>query len=214
MGNLERGNKMSVDVEGAVETDVVADQVQEVAPDSQPAQDPPYPADTPVGEMTPEQQAAYYKAQARKHEKAWKKVADRNLTPEAVLKMESDLAEFRRAQLSESEAAVEEAKSAARAEAFAEVGGRYAETMLRMLLRNRGMSDDAVDTVVGATNLAAFLDDGEPDGERLEAFAGTIGVPAGGRQAVPDPKLHGNGRSGNPPVRATGQELMAKYLKK
>ena len=66
-----------------------------------PPADKGFPADTPLSEMTAEQQTAYWRDKAQKHEKTWKSVIDKNLTPDQVLAMQSRLAEAEREALSD-----------------------------------------------------------------------------------------------------------------
>lgn len=77
-----------------------------------------YPADTPVADMTPEEQAAYWKAQSRKHEGRVKEYG--SLTPDQVKALQKDEEKRRQAALSEQERKVEEAVQAATQKAKAE----------------------------------------------------------------------------------------------
>lgn len=78
------------------------------------AADRGYPANTPVKDMTPEQQIAYHSYHARKHEDRVKQFGDR--TPEQIRQMESELAELRTKSLSAEEQQIEKAKEEGRAE--------------------------------------------------------------------------------------------------
>lgn len=77
-----------------------------------------FPADTPVADMTPEQQAAYWKAQSRKHEGRVKEYG--SLTPDQVKALQKDEEQRRQAALTEQERKVEEAVQAATEKAKAE----------------------------------------------------------------------------------------------
>lgn len=145
-----------------------------------PPADKGFPADTPLSEMTAEQQTAYWRDKAQKHEKTWKSVIDKNLTPDQVLAMQSRLAEAEREALSDHERALADARKAGADEARAASHQDTAAAMARMALRARGVKDEDIAAFVTETNLSAFVsDDGQVDDERLLArvdrYAGTAG---------------------------------------
>lgn len=76
--------------------------------------EPKFPADTPVKDMSAEQQAAYWKDKARKHEGRVSQYGD--LTPEKVTQLQTELATLRAKGLTAEEAAIEQAKEAGRTE--------------------------------------------------------------------------------------------------
>ena len=104
-----------------------------------------FPSETPLAEMTPEQQSSYHKYQARKHEKAFKAFGD--VTPAQVKQMKEELEKLRLEGLSGQEKAVEEAKKAARVEAMREANSGLLSGLIRTHLEaaipaKEGESDD------------------------------------------------------------------------
>lgn len=136
-----------------------------------------FPADTAVKDMTPEQQAAYWKHHAQKHENRVK--AYGGLTPEQARKAAEELEEARRKSLTETERAVEEARDKARQDAIAESAKREAATALKMALRGRTI-DGAL-----AFDRPDFVKDGAADTEAIIEWVEQNSQPAGGaRQRV------------------------------
>lgn len=133
---------------------------------------PAFPADTSVKDMTPEQQAAYWKHQSRKHEDRVK--AYGNLTPEQALKAAEDAEEARKSALSVTDRAIEEATERGRTEAAGKVASSVADAALRMALRGR-VIDGAL-----AFNRPSFVKDGVADLDALEAWVDENSEPASG----------------------------------
>lgn len=140
----------------------------------EPPADKGFPADTPLAEMTAEQQAAYWKDKARKHEQRANSRGDYD-----AIKAKADrLDEIERANESEKDKAVREATERAKADTRAEVQQETAAAMARMALRARGVKDEEITSFVDETNLSVFVnDEGQVDDERLLArvdrYAGT-----------------------------------------
>lgn len=78
-----------------------------------------FPADTPLAEMTQEQQTAYWKHHARKHESAVKAFGGR--TPQQIADLETQLNALQTERMSAEEKAIAEAVSQAQAATRAEV---------------------------------------------------------------------------------------------
>lgn len=167
----------------APETPPATPPVEPPAPATPPAPEPPaapakgFPENTPVAEMKPEEQAAYYKALSRKHE-------NRANTSHA------ELEKIRNANLSDTEKAINEAKAAGAAEATKNFGIELAAAKLEAA----GVPADKV----GDLNLSSVLDDdGKVDPVKVaelaarhkaEPQAPTPGSADGGPQGVtPDP---------------------------
>lgn len=152
-----------------------------------------FPADTAVNDMTPEEQAAYWKHQSRKHEdrvKAFGKV-----TPEQAIKAAEDQEEARKKALSDTDRAVEEAREAGRKEASASAAKREADTALKVALRGR-VIDGAK-----AFDRPEFVKDGVADIEALTAWVEANSEPAGG------PRKHvGLGQGKREPLHVSGRE--------
>lgn len=172
-----------------------------------PPADKGFPADTPLSEMTAEQQTAYWRDKAQKHEKTWKSVIDKNLTPDQVLAMQSRLAEAEREALSDHERALADARKAGADEARAASHQDTAAAMARMALRARGVKDEEIASFVDETNLSAFVsDDGQVDDERLMARVDRYAGTAGGQKWP----ATGQGRRGGA-VKESGSDLYDRY---
>lgn len=139
-------------------------------------QEPAFPADTAVKDMTPDQQAAYWKHQARKHENRVKEYG--NVTPEQARKAAEDAEEARKKGLSEADRAIEDAREAARSETATEAAKREAETAFKIALRGRVIDGEA------AFNRPDFVKDGAADVGAILAWVDDnselSGAPAGG----------------------------------
>lgn len=151
-----------------------------------------FPADTAVKDMTPEQQAAYWKYQSRKHEDRVK--AYGNVTPDQALKAAEDQEEARKKALSDSDRAIEEAVERTRKESATTAANGVADAALRMALRGR-VIDGAL-----AFNRPSFVNDGVADLDALEAWVDANSTPAGGG------KGHANlGQGNRETFRTTGR---------
>ena len=156
-----------------------------VVPPAPPANQPPaddkgFPADTPLADMKPEEQAAYWRFQARKHENAYKGLDLDALKAKAAA---HDAAEA--AKLTPSEQAIREAKEAGKAEAAVEANRKTATAILRVSLQTRGKTAEAVESIIAATNPDSFIANGDVDTDKVAAYAdqfttGTTGVTATG----------------------------------
>lgn len=101
--------------------------------DGQP--EPKFPADTPVKDMTAEQQAAYWQEKSRKHEDRVKKFGD--MTPEKLAQLQKDHTELLAKGQTAEEKAVEEAKEAGRAEVRQELAKERLKNALEKGLTGR-----------------------------------------------------------------------------
>lgn len=110
-----------------------------------------FPADTAVKDMTPDEQAAYWKHQARKHETRVKAYGD--LTPEQAQKLADEREEARKKSLPDADRIKEEART----EANTEAAKREAETALKVALRGRSIDGAA------AFSRPDFVKDGVAD---------------------------------------------------
>ena len=103
------------------------DPQQQEAPGSQEQQrDRGYPENTPLAEMTTEQQVAYWKHQSRKHERRANERADYEQLAEKASKWE----EAQRAGMSDTDRALEEARAQARNDALREARQESAERLV------------------------------------------------------------------------------------
>jgi hypothetical protein len=156
--------------------------------DAQPT-DPGYPANTPIAEMSPPQQAAYWRDKAQKHEKAWRGVVDKNLTPDQVLQMQQRLSDIERQSLSEQERAIADVRESAlaegRAAALQETNSTTVKALLEGALRMQGRTDEQVADTIRFLNLGAFVTNGVPDTAAILTYAGTP-APGPGTGRAPD----------------------------
>jgi hypothetical protein len=138
-----------------------------------------FPKGTPVAEMTVEEQAAYWKHQARRHEgrnNGWQKTVGER-TPEQLKADLEELDSIRKDKLTPSEKAIEEAKQAGREEARQEFGPRLVGMAFDTALAHIATDERA--ELIEALNLNRFLDDkGNVDTEAVAKTAARI-APAG-----------------------------------
>lgn len=199
-----------------------------------PPEDKGFPPNTPVASMTPEQQAAYYKHEAKKAQKLEKeRVA---AAEQAAAKVRQELDEARRAQMDDQARALDDARKAGESDAVKRYAGMIVTEAFRGLLAARGIvgvdgqPDDArIDILVKALSpdgrylkedghvdrdaLAALVDAIAPQQVQPPAQVASPGLTAGSRFAI-----SGQGHTGTPPsagdARARAQERAAKLLGK
>ena len=129
-----------------------------------------YPENTPVADMTVEQQAAYWKAQSRKHEA---RVKARDDYDEIKAKA-AELDDYKRQQMTEQERAVEAAREAGRNEARAESANTLVEAEIRVATAGR-LTDDQRTALLDGLDRARFLTDGGVvDNAKVQAFVDAI----------------------------------------
>lgn len=152
-------------------------------PADKPPADPPgdlgFPKDTPVAQMKPEQQAAYWQHQSRKHEERateYRSAAGGKTAAEVKADLEN-AAKLAREKLTDQERAVEEAKDAGRAEARAEAGPKAVKAALSLLLGD--MPEAEQNAQIELLDLSKFLTEtGEVDTAKVRLIAEKI-APAG-----------------------------------
>jgi hypothetical protein len=101
-----------------------------------------FPANTPVKDMQPAEQAAYYKHQNRKAEDRLRSFGD--VTPEKLLELTRERDELLKANQSESEKAIEDAKEQGRAEVRAVLAAERVRSALASALTGRVPDADAL----------------------------------------------------------------------
>jgi hypothetical protein len=101
-----------------------------------------FPAGTPVKDMQPAEQAAYYKHQNRKAEDRLRSFGD--ITPEKLLELTRERDELLKANQSESEKAIEDAKEQGRAEVRAVLAAERVRSALASALSGRVPDADAL----------------------------------------------------------------------
>jgi DNA-binding helix-hairpin-helix protein with protein kinase domain len=154
-----------------------------------------FPADTPVAEMTVDQQAAYWKHQSRKHEERARSREDYD----AVKAKAAELDKIREQQMSETEKAVNKAREEALAEgkrqAMTDLSTKYTRAMLETALTTRGRTPEQVETLLRHVNFESYVANGEPDTDAIAAYADSIAGPVTGGGQVRGPD-HGQGNRG------------------
>lgn len=94
-----------------------------------------FPADTPVKDMTAEQQVAYWKHQSRKHES--RATAYGGLTPEQVQAIKDENEQLRQAGLTDQQRAIDEAKASGRNEVIGLLANERVTTAIERALQGR-----------------------------------------------------------------------------
>jgi hypothetical protein len=130
-----------------------------------------YPSDTPVAEMTADQQAAYWKAQARKHEARVKQAP----TPDELKVMReamTELDELRSASMGELERAVASAKAEGATAAAEEFRLKLVAAEFRYAAAGH-LEPEELTELIDPLDLRKFLDDnGDVDTEKVSAWVG------------------------------------------
>lgn len=137
-----------------------------------------FPANTPVADMTPEQQAAYHLHQSRKHEdraKGWQSAFPGKTAAE--IKAIVDAAEAnRRNTLTLDEKTIEDAKNQAREEATREYGPKSVRAAFDLLLGD--MPEQERNDEIDLLDLSKFLkENGDVDTAKVRQFAQKIAPP-------------------------------------
>jgi hypothetical protein len=131
--------------------------------------DPGFPKDTPVKDMSAEQQAAYWKHQSRRHEA--RAGAYGGLTPEQVQKLQKDNQDLRSAQQTDADKAIEKAREEGREEGRNEfrpaLFKERATNALQKALSGRVPDAGAL---LGLDVVSAFVKDGKVDQDAVKAW--------------------------------------------
>ncbi|WP_052373775.1 phasin family protein [Nocardia otitidiscaviarum] len=154
--------------------------------DAPPADAPPagepqsFPTGTPVAEMTPEQQVAYWKHHARKHETAVKAYGGK--TPQQVADLEAQLATMQAERMSAEEKAIAEAVAQAtestRTAVAQEWQGKYRTARLEALA-GQVLDKDQLKVFMDVVDTSKFVgEDGEIDSDKVMGhLTGLYGQP-------------------------------------
>ncbi|MFI1528586.1 hypothetical protein [Streptomyces griseus] len=147
---------------------VPADEASAETPGAQPA--------PPLSESGEEK----WKALSRENERKWKAAS-------------RELEELRKAQMSDQEKALDDARTEARKEAMSEVGARLAKAEIRVQASKAG-----VEAPTDYLDLFQFLgDDGEASAEKVSAFIASLKPNAPKGEAFPQLTGVGHHQSGN-----------------
>lgn len=191
--------------------------VAPVAPATPATGEQGYPANTPVTEMTMEQQVAYWRHHSRQHEERAKSRADYD-----QIKARADqLAALEAASMSEHEKAVQSAKDAGRAEALREIGSRLVDAQVTVASAGR-MTDAQRAALLEGIDRSKFLAaDGQVDTAKVSALidqiapatgsgTGTTGTGAPAAQTFP--ALGQGARQGTPGTSVADGEALYRQL--
>ena len=126
-----------------------------------------FPEKTPIEQMTPEQQAAYWKFHARKHESTAAARADYD-------QLKAELDQFKQQAMTEQEKAVAQARQEGAAEALRVASRNAATSIMESMLLTRGREQGDVDLIVSTTNFDPFVADGKVDTVRLTEYVNRI----------------------------------------
>lgn len=165
-----------------------------------------YPDATPVADMAPEQAAAYWKHQSRKHE------ARANAVPtaaelETLRAAAAELATRKAAELSETERLqAEAATEKARADAAEAVAAKAAADVLRLsVAATKSLTPEQAARLQGSTR-----EELEADADALKALFAPAGAGTGSQGTGTAPRSggnRGNDVNGSTPTTTTGAEL-------
>jgi hypothetical protein len=124
--------------------------------------------------MTVDQQAAYWKDKARKHEAR----ANARGDYDDIKAKAAELDKIREQQMSETEKAVNKAREEALAEgkrqAMTDLSTKYTRAMLETALTTRGRTPEQVETLLRHVNFESYVANGEPDTDAIAAYADSI----------------------------------------
>lgn len=135
---------------------------------------PKFPANTPVKDMKPEEQAAYWQDKARKHEDRVRKYGD--MTPEKIAELRQERDDLLTKGQTAEEKAVEEAKEAGRAEIRQELAKERLKSALKDALSGRVPDAGALLELDRSTLVKK---DGTVDSEALKTWVEANSTEAG-----------------------------------
>ena len=160
-----------------------------------------YPDDTPVTEMTSEQQAAYWKHMARKHENTAKARKDYD---DVIAERDK----LKQATMTDNEKALEEARNRGRVEALTE----SVKAQISTHIDARVTDTDTAEILKSAVNPSTFVGGGTIKTEALTAYLNAVTLSKGDTAPGRDPH---QGNKNPTPTRASGRDrYAARYNKK
>ncbi|WP_280481632.1 hypothetical protein [Nocardia cyriacigeorgica] len=169
-----------------------------------------FPEGTPVADMTAEQQVAYWKFHARKHE--GREAAYKGVTPKQVEQMQQRIKELESAALTENERAVQAAKDeaaqAARAAADAEWLPKLLRAELKAIAGTVLTDKDRLDAFMNIADPAKFATEaGEIDADKVITHLSTLSGRGQQRDFGSGVPQHQNwGQHANRPTGSSGIE--------
>lgn len=157
-----------------------------------------FPDGTPVAEMSAEQQVAYWKHQARKHQSRAEARGDYDT-------VKAELDQLKTKHQTDADKAIDEAKKAGAAEATAKMAPKLVAANFAAVLAGKRTADD-IDAIVDGLDVRKFLTDtGEVDTDKVKQYAAGL-APAGG---WPDTGQGKKGTTGSPKGVAAGADMYA-----
>ncbi|WP_136032462.1 hypothetical protein [Microbacterium sp. PF5] len=123
-----------------------------------------FPANTPVKEMTPEQQAAYWQDKARKHEDRVKAFGGK--TPEEIAQLQAELDAARTASQTAEEKAIQDAKQEGRSEVLGILANERVTTAIERALQGREVDPATLLTL----DRSQFIDGDKADMAKITAW--------------------------------------------
>lgn len=183
-------------------------------PAAQPTPTPPadgepdrgFPAQTPVKDMKPEEQAAYWRFYERKKSDVLKEYGD--ITPQQAKEYRDAVNEARRSELQPSERALEDARTQATATARQEADQRWAGLMTETIVGQFVEDPQQRESVLAGLNPMVFMTDGQFDKDKLighmTGLAAAFGAAGDGKQ----PRQWGQGGD-RPPAPSARDEGLA-----
>lgn len=123
-----------------------------------------FPADTPVKDMTPEQQVAFHQAKARKLEDRLKAFGGK--TPEEITQMQADLDAAHTASQTAEEKAIQDAKQEGRSEVLGILANERVTTAIERALQGRDVDPATLLTL----DRSQFIDGDKADMAKITAW--------------------------------------------
>lgn len=168
-----------------------------------------FPAGTPLEQMNPDQQIAYWKHYSRQHEATAKARADYD----AIKAKADELDQYKAANATEHEKAVKAAADAARAQALQETTPRLVEAEFRAAVGTR-LNKDQLAAALEPLDMSKFLDAaGNVDLAKVTAHAALL-APAGAPAAPVFPDLGQGQRPGTVAASVAAGKAMFEAQKK
>ncbi|MHA0288277.1 hypothetical protein ACXYX3_17730 [Mycobacterium sp. C3-094] len=171
-------------------------------PPADPPQDPPdrgFPPHTPIKDMTPDQQAAYWKYHDRQKSNLLDKF--QGITPEQALQWKNEAEEARRQQQTPSERALEDARTQAQTAAATAAAEQWAPQLAEAVVSQFVTDENQRPAVMAGLNPMSFVKNGKFDKDaligHLTGLAQAFGGVESGGQGAPPPRQWG--QSGDRP---------------
>jgi hypothetical protein len=157
-------------------------------PAPEPDKDLGFPKDTPVAEMKPVEQAAYWRDKARKHEgrnSEWQQA----LGGKTAAEVKAEIDTLRREKLSDQEKAVEDAKKEARESAASEYAPKAARAVFELALTHVEDTTERSEILEAIDLKSVIKENGDIDTDKVNRIVARLApTPAGkaGQQRIRD----------------------------